>query len=164
MSALTGDLAHFHPAEVLQLLQLAQATGRLVLERAAETAEVWFDHGRLAGARTSRGGVRTGEILVHRGLAQPAQLHQALAAQERLPGRRLGALLAERGVPTAHVAQAVQEALRRVLYGVVLWREGRFRFEAGEHVAVDDATAGLDLDRLILEAFRLADQATRAAG
>src|SRR2546422_1037208 len=81
VSSLSGDLACFQPAEVLQLLQLAQATGRLVLEREGETAEVWFERGRLAGARTSRGGVRTGEILVHRGLAPRALLDEALAAQ-----------------------------------------------------------------------------------
>jgi uncharacterized protein DUF4388 len=159
VTALAGDLACFQPAEVLQLLQLAQSSGRLVLERDGETAEVWFERGRLAGARTSRGGVRTGEIMVHRGWAPRALLDDALAAQSRAPGRPVGALLAERGVPAGHVAQAVQEAMRRVLYGVVLWRSGRFRFDPGEGVPLDDATAGLDLDRLILEAFRLADQA-----
>lgn len=36
--ALQGELAHFFPSEVLQLLQLAQATGRLELERPGERA------------------------------------------------------------------------------------------------------------------------------
>lgn len=159
MSALSGDLAVFHPAEVLQLVQLAQASGCLVLEREGESVRVWFERGRLSAARSSRGGVRTGEILVHRGAISRDACDEALAAQARVPGRPVGALLTERGVPPEVVAAAVQEALRRVLFGVVLWRHGRFAFQPGAGIPVDEATAGLDLDRIILEAFRLADQA-----
>ena len=41
-AALDGDLAWFQPAEILQLLQLAQATGALALERASERVELLF--------------------------------------------------------------------------------------------------------------------------
>jgi hypothetical protein len=57
------------------------------------------------------------------------------------------------------VAQAVHDGLRRILYGVLLWREGRFRFLAGERAEGNDLPLDLDLDRLILEGLRLADQA-----
>ncbi|HET7226262.1 MAG TPA: DUF4388 domain-containing protein [Candidatus Eisenbacteria bacterium] len=159
MSALAGDLAVFQPAEVFQLLQLAAASGRLTLEREGERAEIWFEHGRLTGARSSRGGVRTGELLVHMGCASRELVEGALADQAGNPAPpRIGALLVARGVPAPHVTRAVQDQLRRVLYGVLLWPAGRFRFDAGERVAGDAATEGLDLDRIILEALRLADQ------
>lgn len=157
VTALAGDLAVFHPAEVFQLLQLASSTGRLRLDRPGEAADVWFAHGRLTGARSSRRGVRTGEALVHFGLAPRELVERALADQAREPARRMGELLVARGVPAPDVARAVQEALRRVLYGVLLWPEGTFRFEAGERLPVDTATEGLDLDRVILDALRLAD-------
>ena len=65
--ALAGDLAIFYPAEVLQLLRLARATGRLDLERGDERVEVFIEEGRPMFARSSGPSVRTGDILIHRG-------------------------------------------------------------------------------------------------
>ena len=169
-SALKGDLGRFQPAEVLQFLQLAQATGRLELRRLAtgaagrdgaeETVEVFFVEGRPVFARTSGQSVRTGEILVHRGHATHEAVIGALEAQRRGAGKRIGEVLMDhRAVAPGQVVQAVHECVRRILYGMLLWREGRFRFFAGEHAEDDDLPLDLDLDRLILEGLRLVDQA-----
>ena len=158
-SALEGDLRHFHLPEILQLLRLAQATGRLDLERPRERAELFVEGGRLTFARTDARSVRTGELLVHRGHVSAAAVEAALDAQPGR-GRPLGTLLIEAGVAHPdHVRLAVQEALRRVVYGVLLWREGRFRFLPGERRVAADLEIDLDLDRLILEGLRQADQA-----
>jgi hypothetical protein len=164
--ALAGVLGTFSPSEVLQLLQLAQATGRLELARpdaratsALETVDVFFEAGRPVFARTSGVAVRTGEILVHRGHASRETVEAALEIQRREPGRRIGRVLRESGaVPPEPVTQAVHEGLRRILYCVLLWREGRFRFFASERARDNDLPLDLDLDRLILEGLRLADQ------
>jgi hypothetical protein len=161
--ALEGDLRHFFPTEVLQLLQLAQADGRLELTRPGETAELFFERGRPVFARTSGATVRAGEVLVHRGHLTPEALERALSLQRRRPGERLGALLVASGLVTPqHVQQAVHETLRRIVYGLLLWREGRFRFAPGEAAENEDIQLDLDLDRLILEGLRLADQARSA--
>jgi hypothetical protein len=60
------------------------------------------------------------------------------------------------------VESAVRETLRRVLYGLLLWREGTFRFMPGERASGEDIRLDLDLDRLILEGLRQADEARRA--
>jgi hypothetical protein len=157
--ALFGDLRHFFPAEVLQLLMLAQATGRLELDRPGERAEIYVERGRPVFARTSGGSVRAGEVLVHRGAVSADLLAQALAEQPGRPGVRLGALLVERGWATPEQIQgAVHETLRRIVYGLLLWREGTFRFAVAERAANEDIRLDLDLDRLILEGLRLADQ------
>lgn len=172
-AALEGNLARFQPAEILQFLQLAQVTGRLELSRlaadsagggsAAETVDVFFVGGRPVFARTSGQSVRTGEVLVHRGHATPAAVAGALEAQRHGAGRRIGEVLAERGaVEPAQVVQAVHECVRRILYGMLLWGEGRFRFFADERAREDDLPLDIDLDRLILEGLRLADQARAA--
>jgi hypothetical protein len=156
--ALEGDLRHFQLPEILQLLRLAQATGRLDLERRSERAELFVEDGRLTFARTDARSVRTGELLVHRGHATAAAVEQALNAQIAR-GRPLGTLLIEAGAASPdHVRHAVLEALRRVVYGVLLWREGRFRFLPGERRASADLEIDLDMDRLILEGLRQADQ------
>ena len=162
--ALEGELQHFFPTEVLQLMNLSQANGRLELERSRETVDLYFERGRPVFARTSGSSVRAGEVLVHRGLLSQEALVQALAEQANRPGERLGSLLVARGAITPEQLQtAVRDTLRRIVYGVLLWREGRFRFHPGEHVQAEDIQLDLDLDRLILEGLRLADQ-QRAAG
>jgi len=160
--ALRGDLRHFFPAEILQLLQLSQATGRLEVERQGERAEVYVERGRPVFARTSGGAVRAGEVLVHRGVLSSDQLERALTTQRAQPGQRLGALLVAEGAVTPEQLQgAVHEVLRRIVFGLLLWREGTFRFMPGEPARDEDIQIDLDLDRLILEGLRLADQ-TRA--
>jgi hypothetical protein len=158
--ALEGDLAHFHPSELLQLMQLAQATGVLRFERPRECAALWFERGRPVFARTDGGSVRVGEVLVHRGLLSRAQLDEALEEQPHHHGWRLGLVLASQGVVTiGDVEDAVREVLRRIVYGMLLWRSGRFHYTAGERLEGEDVHLDLDLDRLILEGLRLADQA-----
>ena len=162
--ALDGDLAHFFTSEVLQLLQLAQASGRLEIARENERVDLYLERGRPVFARTSGLAVRLGEILQHRGLVSPEVLARALERQKR-ERRRLGALLIEAGAVTPEqVRDAVHEVLRRIVYGVLLWREGRFRFLPGEPGVGEDIQIDLDLDRLILEGLRIADQARAAKG
>jgi len=165
--ALSGDLAHFFPSEVLQLLQLAQATGRLEFSREAERVDLFFERGRPVFARTTGLAVRAGEVLMHRGLVAPQALARSLDRQRTEPRRRIGQLLVESGDVTAeNVREAVHEVLRRIVYGVLLWRDGAFRFVPGEAMIGEDIQLDLDLDRLILEGLRLADQerATRQPG
>lgn len=164
--AIEGDLGHFFPSEVLQLLQLAQSTGRLEFSREHERVDLFYDRGRPVFARTSGLAVRVGEVMLHRGVIQAQALARALERQRTEPQRRIGQLLVESGdaQPEA-VRDAVHEVLRRIVYGVLLWRDGRFRFVPGESGVGEDIQLDLDLDRLILEGLRLADQerASRAA-
>lgn len=158
--SLRGDLAHFFPSEILQLLQLAQATGCLALERAGERAQLYVERGRPVFARTTGPSVSTGQILVHRGIITRESLERALAEQVAHPGQRLGALLVAAGAASqADMQSAVNESLRRVIFGLLLWREGTFRFVSGEQVGAEDVKLDLDLDRLILEGLRQADEA-----
>ena len=157
--ALEGDLAHFFPSEVLQLLQLAQAAGRLEFTRGEERVDLWYERGRPVFARTSGLAVRSGELLMHRGSVSPQALARALERQRTDPRRRVGELLVEQGdISREQVTDAVHEVLRRIVYNVILWRDGRFRFLPGEQAEGEDITLDLDLDRLILEGLRLADQ------
>lgn len=162
--ALQGNLAYFFPTEVLQLLSLAHADGRLALERAGERADLFLERGRPVFARSSGHTVRAGQLLVHRGALAPEALEAALAAQQEHPGARLGALLVASGAIThEQLEEAVRDTLRRIVYGVLLWREGRFQYFPGERVTDEDIQLDLDVDRLILEGLRHADQQRKPA-
>lgn len=157
--SLRGDLRHFFPGEILQLLKLAQATGRLVMERSGESADVFVERGQPVFARTSGGTVRIGDLLVHRGVVAPETIERVLSHPPSHPEQRLGARLVEAGAVTpADVQQAVSDSLRRILYGLLLWRDGDFRFSPGEQATDEDIRLEADLDRLILEGIRQADE------
>jgi len=163
--ALEGDLRHFQAAEVLQLLGLACATGRLELARGGERAEILIESGRPVFARTSGPAVRTGEMLVHHGAVSRETLESVLTEQQRAPGVKLGAMMMASGKASREqVALAVSEVWRRILYGLMLWSEGSFHFEPGARLIRDLIEFDLDLDRLILEGLSQANQKPAAAG
>jgi hypothetical protein len=157
--ALEGDLGHFFATEVLQLLQLSQVNGRLELERPGERTDLFIERGRPVFARTNGQAVKAGQVLVHRGVITPDALELALALQQDRPGERIGHLLVANGVITPdQLQQAVQDVMKRIVYAVMLWRAGRFRFFPGERIEDEDIQLDLEVDRMILEGLRLADQ------
>ena len=161
---LSGRLSHFAPAEVLQLLRLGQASGVLELESGGERVSLLCERGRPVFARTDGLGVRAGQVLVHRGVVTAEQLETALALQRLDPARRIGTLLVDRGAASAQqVEDAVREVVKRIIYRVLLWREGTFRFRPEGTVAAEEIQLDLDLDRMILEGLRLADEARGSA-
>lgn len=120
-----------------------------------------IEGGRPVFARTNATSVRMGELLVHHGVITREALELALAMQSDDPGERLGAMLVSSGAASRdQVAIAVREVVKRIVYGVLLWREGEFRFVPGP-VAGEDVKLELELDRLILEGLRQADEERR---
>jgi len=161
---LQGDLRHFFLSEILQLLALAQSTGRLEMERPGERADVFVERGQPVFARTSGVSVRVGDLLVHRGSLAAETLASVLSRPLAHEGERIGTRLVAAGVATpADVQHAVREALRRILYGLLLWRDGSFRFVPGEQARGEDIRLDVDLDRLILEGLRQADESRASA-
>ena len=157
MNALSGELTHFLPIQILRLLQLAVATGRLEITHGDERADLYLINGRSAFALTNAVHLRVGEVLVNGGDIRPEAVELTIAVQQDQPGLRLGHMLVEGGVVDAsRLRAAVLEVQRRIICRVLLWEEGEFQFHPGERASEEDITLDLDLDRLIIEALRLA--------
>jgi hypothetical protein len=157
VNALSGALAHFLPIQILRLLQLAGATGRLEIVHGDERADLFLINGRSAFAFTNAVHLRVGEVLVNGGDIRPEAVELTVAVQQDQPGFRLGRMLVEGGVvEPARLRAAVLEVQRRIICRVLLWEDGEFEFHPGERASEEDITLDLDLDRLIIEALRLA--------
>lgn len=156
MIALSGSLGHFRPIEILRLLQMTSATGRLQVTHGSEQADLYVEDGRRLFARTNGVSIRVGDILVNRGGVRPEVIALTAALQEDLPGRRLGEMLVESGVVDAEqVDKAVLEVQRRILCRVLLWRQGGFDFHPDERSANPERiTIDLDVDEGISLAMR----------
>lgn len=160
MNALSGALAHFLPIHVLRLLQMAGATGRLEIHHGEERADLFLIQGRSAFAFTNAVHLRVGDVLVSGGDIRPEAIELTLAVQQDQPGERLGAMLVESGVvEPARLRAAVLEVQRRIICRVLLWENGEFSFHPGEHARHEDIVLDLDLDRMIVDAMRVAASA-----
>lgn len=157
MYALCGALSHFLPIQILRLLQLSGATGRLAMRHGDERADLFLINGRSAFAFTNAVHLRVGDVLVNGGDIRPEAVELTAALQQDQPGARIGTMLIESaGVHPSRLREAVLEVQRRIICRVLLWQDGEFQFHPGERAGEEDIVLDLDLDRLVIEALRLA--------
>ena len=82
---------------------------------------------------------------------------QALAEKDR--ATRLGTALVEMGAIDARtLRRAIEEQIKEVVYEIVRWREGRFRFTSGRRPNAQDVFIDIPLDHLILEGLKRLDE------
>src|ERR1044071_9069549 len=136
---LRGDLRVVPLAEVLQLLDVQEQSGVLTVERSGARVDIYFRRGASEAFLESRP--------VHpRGTGQPRLIGQQLV--------KLGSL-AEADLKTCLVRQSSE-----LIYEILRWRHGRFRFAAGAELppSVIDAALGLDVEAVLMEGYRRVDE------
>ena len=160
MNALSGSLDLFTPVQILRLLQSTRATGRLEIRRGDERADLFLVDGRSAFALTNVVHVRVGDVLVDGGEIRPEAIELVAAFQQDRPGSPIGRLLVESGaIGPEQLRAAVLEVQRRIMCRVLMWHQGEFAFYPCERADDEDIMLDLDVDRLIVEALRIASEA-----
>jgi DNA-binding response OmpR family regulator len=165
---LRGDLRVVPLAEVLQLLDVQEQSGVLTVERTGARVDIYFRRGRVDQAMAT--GVPE-EFLLGRFVLDAAMMQRAdfeaylesrtsqprLTGQPRLIGQQLVKLgyLAEADLKTCLVRQSSE-----LIYEILRWRHGRFRFAAGAELppSVIDAALGLDVEAVLMEGYRRVDE------
>jgi hypothetical protein len=154
---LRGNLATFGPISVLQLINLEQVTGELAFESSGNTARIYFDRGSVTYAEIANRKMKLGEHLLAQGLITRESLDRALKAQGLR--RRLGTVLVEMGeIDARTLRRTIEEQIKEVVYEVVRWRGGRFRFTGGRKPKTQDVFIDIPLDHLILEGLKRVDE------
>jgi len=157
--AIRGSLKEASLPDVLQLLAMGQKSGCLSVTHRSNFGYVYFDRGRISYASIVNRRDRMGDILVKSGLLSPAQRDQAVAAQDRLRGPRLGEILVELGLITRdelhrHIRVQIEEAV----YFLFTWSQGTFSFEAGVRPDEQDFLVSINPESLLLEGARRVDE------
>ena len=154
---LRGNLAVFGPISVLQLINLQSSTGELTFESGINTARVYFQEGSVTFAEIANRRMKLGELLVSQGLVARAHLDRALELKD--DKKRLGALLVEMGaIDAVSLRRAIEEQIKEVMYELVRWKNGRFRFTSGRRPKTQDVFIDIPLDHLILEGLKRLDE------
>lgn len=158
--AIEGPLRELALTDVLQLLDLSRKTGVLTVERDGvdAPARICLESGTIVGVRATGHTRRLGELLLLAGKATQAQIDRALARQRNAPERLVGAFLVEEGVPLAEVKRQLRFQIEELVYGLVRWTEGHFRFEEASPPDGDGVPVRVTTESLLMEAMRRVDE------
>jgi CheY-like chemotaxis protein len=159
---LRGDLRVVPVAEVLQLLDAQEQTGVLEVERGTSRVEIYFKRGRVDQALGH--GLADehllGRFLLDGELVGRAELDAYLESRTG-SGQLIGGQLVKLGhLAGTDLAAALARQTSELIYEVLRWRFGQFRFAAGgeppSHVA--QAALGLDVEGILMEGYRRVDE------
>jgi DNA-binding response OmpR family regulator len=159
---LRGDLRVVPLAEVLQLLDLQEQSGVLTVERSGARVDIYFRRGRVDQAVAH--GVPE-EFLLGRFVldAEVLPRHEFEAFLELRPAAPK--LIGQQLVKLGHLSEAeLKTCLARqsseLIYEILRWRHGRFRFAAGLELppSVIDAALALDVEAVLMEGYRRVDE------
>jgi tetratricopeptide (TPR) repeat protein len=157
--AIKGSLREASLADVVQLLYLGRRTGCLSVASDRNFGSIWFDDGWVVHAGLVSRTDRLGERMIAAGRLTTAQLDEAIAVQQAVPGRRLGAVLVRLGHFSAEDLEAeLRRQVEETVYTLFSWTSGTFSFEAGEAPDSEEATVRLNPEGLLLEGARRVDE------
>jgi DNA-binding response OmpR family regulator len=163
---LRGDLRVVPLAEVLQLLDVQEQSGVLTVERTGARVEIYFRRGRVDQAIAE--GVPEefllGRFVLDAELMQRSDFEAFLESRAE-SGRPATRLIGQQLVKLGNLNEAdLKACLTRqsseLIYEILRWRHGRFRFAAGLELppSVIDAALGLDVEAVLMEGYRRVDE------
>ena len=159
---LRGDLRVVPLAEVLQLLDVQEQSGVLTVERLGARVEIFFRRGRVDQATAT--GVPDefllGRFVLDAGLVQRTELESFLETRATHP-RLIGQQLVKLGhLGDADLKSVLIRQSSELIYEILRWRHGRFRFAAGLELppSVIDAALALDVEAVLMEGYRRVDE------
>jgi hypothetical protein len=128
-----GNLSTMNVADLLQFLAAGKKTGMLKFERPHTVKQIYFENGVIVGSNSNDPKEYLGQLLIHYGKLDEAQLKAALQIQ-RQSGGRLGEILVFTGVlPQAEVLEILRVRTLDVIYDLFLWDEAHFQLYDDEH-------------------------------
>lgn len=153
--ALKGNLRDFSITQLLNLVNVAQKTGTLIVERADEQVYVSFRQGKLSYAHNGAGAASLTTVLYH---AKKLNAAQVRAINERSGGmsdKELGLLLINSNYMSQQdILGSLQAYYLNMVNRLFTWGEGLFRFDTELLPPKDKITVRISLENLIIEGTR----------
>ncbi|MBN2148584.1 MAG: DUF4388 domain-containing protein [Anaerolineales bacterium] len=153
--ALKGNLRDFSITQLLNLVNVAQKTGTLIIQGSSE--EVWmsFREGKLAYARDGQDDGTLATVLYR---SKRLSAGQYRAIQERtsaMSDKELGLLLINANyISQQDIIASLQTYFLNIVNRLFTWVEGLFRFENDVMPPDDKITVRINLENIIIEGSR----------
>lgn len=153
--ALRGNLRDFTVTQLLNLINLAQKTGTLIVDGPSEQAYVSFRDGKLAYARIGQDDGSLASVLHKANKINVNQYRTIAERAGKMTDKELGLLLINAGyVSQEDILLNLQSYFTDVIRRLFTWVEGLFRFENEILPPEDRINVRLDLENLIIEGSR----------
>lgn len=153
--ALKGNLSDFSITQLFNLVNVAQKTGTLVIERAEEQLYVSFRDGKLSYARNGTGPANLTTVLYY---AKKLNAAQVRAINERSAGmsdKELGLLLINfHYMSQQDILGSLQAHYVNLVTRLFTWDDGMFHFDPELLPPKDKITVRIGLENLIIEGTR----------
>lgn len=163
LPGLRGDLRVVPLAEVLQLLDVQEQSGVLTVERSGARVNIYFRRGRVDQAIAV--GVPDefllGRFVLDAELMQRADFESFLESRQQTQAKLIGQQLVKLGfLAEPDLKSCLTRQSSELIYEILRWRHGRFRFAAGMELppSVIDAALGLDVEAVLMEGYRRVDE------
>ncbi|MCC6543437.1 MAG: DUF4388 domain-containing protein [Nitrospirae bacterium] len=158
--SLEGSIKEFGLAEILQLISMQKKSGVVSISHENESTSLYFDNGQLVFATSIFGGEtkRLGEILVNSGKLTERNVENTLRMQE-VSKDKIGKLFVSSGlISTDDVKDALQQQLMDVIFHVLRWRDGHYKFNACEIDYDREFQIPVQTDFILMEGSRMVDE------
>jgi hypothetical protein len=159
--ALVGNIRDFGLSDFLYLVDRGYKTGCLHLNRADESASLYFDKGKLITAARKQDTALVVELLKNKGKLTAQQADHAIEVHRSDGSKALTQVLLQlEYISRDDLQRILQQHIEESVYGVFGWPEGEFRFEQGQHPQLDAPImpTPLPVEHLIMEGVRRIDE------
>ena len=158
---INGTLTTMSVPDLLQFLAAGRKTGTLKFGRGKVVKEIYFQNGLIVGANTNDPKEYLGQVLIHYGKLDEAQLQAAMELQ-RKSGGRLGEVLSSKGFLTeAEVLEILRIRTLDIIYDLFLWEEAHFEFFEGAPLPEDIIGIEVVPTNVIMEGIYRIDELAR---
>jgi hypothetical protein len=153
--ALRGNLRDFTISQLLNLINLANKTGTLVVEGPSETVKVAFRDGKLAYAQIDQEDSSLASVLYKAKKLSTGQYKSIQQRAAHIPDKELGLLLINAGyLSQEDILTNLQQHFSDIIQRLFTWVEGFFHFDNDSLPPDDRISIRLDLEDLIIEGSR----------
>lgn len=157
--ALQGNLQDFAVTQLLNLVNLANKSGALIIQGPNEGARLIFRQGKLAHAQlASNADSQHGSLpeVLHRAeKINDAQLNTLRSRAMGMSDKELGLLLINAGYVTqSDILESLQASYVSIIQQLFTWVEGRFKFDPTQDVPDNKIPVRIALEDLIIQGSR----------
>ncbi|HEY2961797.1 MAG TPA: DUF4388 domain-containing protein [Pyrinomonadaceae bacterium] len=159
--AIQGTLKTMSLPDLLQFLAAGRKSGTLKFDRGKITKQVYFRNGLIIGSKSNDPREYLGQVLLHYGKVDDAQLKAAREVQ-RTSGAKLGEVLVAQGFLTeAEVLGILKTRTLDAIYDLFMWTEGDFEFYDEDPMPDDLLTIEVEPTNVIMEGIYRIDELSR---
>ena len=156
-----GTLNTMSVSDLLQFLASGRKTGTLKLGLGDIVKHIYLEDGIIVGSSSNDPKEYLGQVLLHYGKIDEAQLQAAMEIQ-RQSGGKLGVILSSRGfLSQANIVEVLRTRTLEIIYDLFIWEEAHFEFFDREPPPQDLIRIRVEVTKVIMDGIYRIDEWSR---